>query len=96
LKRLQTQSGLAPQLTVVWAPNTRHPLSGEVKDSTIYIYESDATHAMNTLRHEFFDYCVSQAIAPYKDLVNLLINERNQQAYQQKERTIEGLLRLFS
>ena len=96
LKRLQQRSGLALQLKVVWAPNNRHPLSGEVKDATIYIYESDETQAIHILWHEFFDFCISQAIELYKDLVNLLINERNQQAYQQKERTIEGLLRLFS
>jgi hypothetical protein len=96
LSRLQTQSGLAPQLTVVWTPNNRHHLSGEVKESTIYIYESDASHAMNSLWHEFFDFCISQAIEPYKDLVNLLINERNQQAYQIKERMVEELLRLVA
>jgi hypothetical protein len=95
LQDLQIQSRLAPNLKVVWTPNNNHHLSGEVKGTTIYIYESDKTKAINTLRHEFIDYCISKPIEPYKDLVNLFIKERNQQAYKQKERVVEGLLRLF-
>jgi hypothetical protein len=96
LARLKQLSELAPQLKVVWAPSKNHRLSGEVKNTTIYIYESDKTRAMSTLRHEFIDYCVSQPSELYKDLVNTLIKSMNEKAYRQKEHIVEGLLRLFN
>jgi hypothetical protein len=94
LARLQQLSRLASQLKVVWTPNRNHHLSGEVKGITIFIYESDKTKAIRTLRHEFIDYCVSQPNELYKDLVNTLIKSLSEQAYRHKEQIVEGLLRL--
>ena len=94
LERLRTLSGLGAGLNVVWAPNTRNDLSGEVKGNSVYVYEEDEHKALETLWHEFVDYCVSQAIEPYKQVTNKLIALINEEAYKRKEQVVEAITRL--
>jgi hypothetical protein len=47
------------------------------------------------LRHEFLDFCISQAIKPYKEVTNLLIKKINKDAYLQKEKLLEALKRFI-
>ena len=95
LKRLQTFSGLGLELKVVWTPSSDGTLSGEVKNNIIYVYDVDGEKAINTLRHEFLDYCVSQVIEPYKEVTNKLIKLINENAYREKERIIEAITKLL-
>ena len=96
LEQLKRLSGLGLELKVLWKPSPDGMLSGEVQNSLLYVYEVDEKKAVVTLRHEFLDYCVSQAIQPYKEVTNRLIRMINEDAYQKKERIVEALVKLFS
>ena len=95
LERLKTLTGLGYNLKVRWLPKANEKLSGEVKGEVIYIYEEDEVRALQILKHEFMDYCISQAIQPYKEVTNRLIALINDEAYQRKERLIEALAELL-
>ncbi len=91
-------AGLGPELRVVWMPGrVRHSaegmaLSGEVQGSTILIYEEDEAESLKALRHEIVDYVISHEVeAPYKDLINKLIDAFQAEAYRRKERLVERL-----
>jgi len=96
LEWLQRFSGLGLELKVVWKPGPDGALSGEVKNNLIYVYEVDEEKAVDTLRHEFLDYCVRQAIQPYKEVTNRLIRMINEDAYRRKERIVETLVKLLN
>lgn len=53
-----------------------------------------AKRALETLRHEFIDYAVSQIIEPYKQVANMLIAMINEDAYERKEKLVERLRKL--
>jgi hypothetical protein len=94
LERLKRLLGIGYELKVVWLPENNSKLSGEVKGETIYIYEEDYDKAIETLRHEFIDYAVSQIIEPYKQVANMLIAMINEDAYKRKEKLVERLRKL--
>ena len=81
LARLKVRVALVGHLRVVWMPNANNALSGEVKGNAIFIYERDEEKALETLRHEIVDYCVSQAVDPYREVTNRLIKMINEDAY---------------
>jgi len=98
LAKIQGKLGMDLDLTVAWVPgHVRRSvdgiaLSGEVRGSTIIIYEEDEAEALKTLKHEFLDYVISREVeAPYKDLVNRLIGAFEAGAYRRKERLVERL-----
>jgi len=95
LERLQCLSGLGLDLKVVWEPNQEKSLSGEVKGRSIHIYEVSEEKAAEVLRHEFFDFCISQAIEPYRTITNKLLKLLNEEAYKRKERIVEALRLMF-
>jgi hypothetical protein len=94
-ERLKRLSGLGLDLNVVWKPNPEIALLGEVKDNIIFIYVVSKEMAIEILRHEFLDYCISQAIEPYRMITNKLIKLINEGMYKEKERIVEGLIRLL-
>jgi hypothetical protein len=96
LERLKRFCGLGFELKVVWEPRPDGALSGEVKNNVIHVYDVEEEKALETLRHEFLDYCVSQAIEPYKEVTNRLIRMINDNAYRRKERIVEALVKLLS
>jgi vacuolar-type H+-ATPase catalytic subunit A/Vma1 len=82
------------ELRLEWKPNSG-PKSGEVTGATIRIYEADPTKALDTLRHEFIEYLLTQAlVAPYKRLINKLISLFEEEMYDRKERLVERLQEL--
>jgi len=102
LERLKKLFGLAYNLIVIWEPSKTRcnagdtpQLSGQVLGDTIYIYELDEEKAVETLRHEFLDYCISQAIQPYKEVTNRLIRMINDDVYRRKEKIVEALVKLL-
>jgi len=96
LEWLKIFFGLGLELKVVWKPGLDGTLSGEVKNNLIYVYEVDEEKAVDTLQHEFLDYCLSQAIEPYKEVTNKLIRMINEEAYRKKERVVEALVKLLN
>lgn|GEM_PF-1222025 len=95
LEELKKKVNYGHELKVIWLPSYDSKLSGEVKNNTIYIYESSEDEAIETLRHEFVDYIVSQAIEPYKLVINKLIQLLNETAYEKKEKVVETLVKLL-
>ena len=91
LSRLQQIFNSGYELEVMWKPDGNPKLSGEVKGSTIYVYERDKSGALQTLVHEFIDYLVSESIRPYRDVTNKLIELLNEYIYQRKERIVDAI-----
>lgn len=92
--------GLAANLRLKWIPQkafskSGKELSGEVMGNVVFIYEEDCKEAVKTLRHELIDYCVSQAIEPYREVTNRLIKMINEDAYRRKERVVEAFTDLI-
>lgn len=96
LSTLKRLSRLGFELKIVWEPSPDGALCGEVKNNTIYVYDDREEKAVETLRHEFLDYCVSQAIEPYKEVTNWLIRKINDDAYRRKEKIVAALVKLLS
>ncbi|MGB9760492.1 MAG: hypothetical protein ACP5IT_11285 [Thermoproteota archaeon] len=96
LERLKSKTNFGFELHVVWLPNYDANLSGEVKGNTIYIYDDIEDNAIETLKHEFVDYLISEAIRPYKLFANKLVQLLNEEAYKRKEKVVEALERLLS
>jgi len=94
LERLKRKLQMGYELRVVWTPDENSSLSGEVKGDRIFIYERNEEKAVETLRHEFLDYAISQVIEPYREIANRLIMLMNEEAYRRKERLVEALRRL--
>ena len=94
LEDLKRITGLGSGLSLIWAPDSLNPLSGEVKVKTVYIYDMTERKALDTLHHEFLDYCVSEAIQPYREVANILMKLFNESAYKRKEEIVEGLRKL--
>lgn len=70
-------------------------VSGEVKGVYVLVYDEDREVALATLRHEFLDYAVSQAISPFREVANRLLDLVNENAYRKKEQLVESLAQLL-
>ncbi len=96
LRRLQRLYGLGLGLMGVrWLPREDGSLSGEVRDSTIYIYEPDPSKALETLRHEVLDHHLTgEVLEPLVGLINLQKSAIERMVYKKKEELIEKLSKL--
>jgi len=102
LRRLETELDhlkhkfqMGQELRLEWIPNDG-PKGGEVTGTTIRIYESDSTKALDTLRHEFIEYLLTRdLLAPYKRLINKLISLFEEEMYDRKEKLVERLQELI-
>lgn len=70
LQRMHCQLWLDVALTVCCCPNPQSQLAGEVKGSTIYIYDQDREHAIATLRHEVVDYASVSRYSRITSVIN--------------------------
>jgi hypothetical protein len=94
LDHLKQKFKMGQELELQWTPNDG-PRSGEVTGTTIRIYEADPTKALDTLRHEFIEYLLTQdLVAPYKRLINKLISLFEEEMYDRKEKLVETLQEL--
>ena len=94
LDRLKSITGIKKEFKIIWSPRQNGKKEGEVIGNTIYIYSTSSHMALETLRHEFFDLIVSNAIKPYMNLVNALLSIIGESAYKNKEEAVESLLLL--
>jgi len=95
LERLKRKLGLGYELIVEWLPGGKVEICGEVKENVILIYEDNETKAIETLRHEFLDFVISQTVEPYQKIANKLIGLINDEAYLRKEKLVEALVALI-
>jgi hypothetical protein len=97
LDKLKNRFNLGHKLEVEWLPHyvkysQGRRLSGEVVlGNTIRVYEENEAEAIATLYHEFWDYVVSELIAPYERLINKLIALFEEETYRRKEGLVERL-----
>ena len=94
LDKLKSITGIKKEFKIIWSPRQNGKKEGEVIGNTIYIYSTSSHMALETLRHEFFDLIVSNAIRPYMNLVNALLSVIGEISYKSKEETVESLLLL--
>ena len=95
LEALKQKVGNRQNLHVVWFPNKK-PISGEIKNNVIFVYDEDRTIAVETLYHEFIEHLIANSIEPYKQLANKFMEMFNENAYSIKEETIDGITKLIS
>ncbi|KFM17153.1 hypothetical protein AAA799P11_01379 [Marine Group I thaumarchaeote SCGC AAA799-P11] len=95
LSRLKKKSGINANFEVLWIPKTDSAKEGEVIGNKIYIYSTNFTDALETLRHEFFDAMICSATTPYLELINVLLSVISEKAYQKKEEIVESLVRMM-
>ena len=97
LDDLKTKLAVDEELELVWLPTIQGPLSGEIKGSKIYIYESEEVKALQTLKHELIDYLITTRIVrPLVKLINLLVKSTEADIYQAKEEVIKKIVGLCS
>jgi hypothetical protein len=95
LEFLKRRLNLGHELTLKWLPGEKDGICGEVKENVILIYEDNETKAIETLKHEFFDYLIGKTIEPYERIANKLIGLINDEAYLRKEKLVEVLAALI-
>ena len=103
LERLKDLTGFGKELTVEWCRTHETTVSGKVEGNVIYVFEQTYAEATEVLRHEFLDYLVSLAVRPYEKaasyyraMVNSLIRELGEEAYNDKERVVEALVKIMN
>lgn len=83
-------------LELVWRPDLRKEVSGEVRNGILYIYEEDENKAIETVKHELIDYLItSRLIKPLVDMINLLMKSKESDIYREKEKIVEGLIKML-
>jgi hypothetical protein len=99
---LVAATGLGSNFKICYAPQENSVLDGEVKDNTIWIYCHSKEKAIQTVRHEFVDWLIVEAIKPYEQLVNVqraainaIFRHMQEQSYNRKELVVEALLKLI-
>lgn len=103
LTRLKNLLGLGAELRLRWIPDQLKlskdglRLSGEVKGSTIHIYEEDEREALETLLEEVVEYAITEELEkPYVALINHLVEAFNEVQYARRHRLMEKLRRLMA
>ncbi len=96
LRRLRVESGLGYELSVKWIPKPDSNRHGEVKGTTIYVYDDCEDRAVLTLKHEFIDYHISkEVIEPLIKYINVQKCLIEDLIYSRKERLVKRFLRLL-
>lgn len=95
LVKLQQISKTKKYFKVKWIPQEQSSIEGKVDGDTITIYSENIEDALDTLRHEFIDYLVSQVTRPYIDIINVLLFVLSQDGYDKKEDIVEKLVQLY-
>jgi len=95
LAKLHQISKIKKHFKVKWIPQEQSSIEGKVDGDTITIYSENMEDALDTLRHEFIDYLISQAIRPYIEIINVLLFVLSQDGYDKKEDIVEKLVQLY-
>jgi len=90
----QALDKLGIPLTVVLIPDPNRDKHGEIKASTLFVYDKDQTEAWSTLTHEIFEFKLKQVTFVYRTIINSLIEALEKVAYTRKEQFLEFLPKL--
>jgi len=102
LDKLKRKAGLGFELEVQWIPGKvkyskeGKELRGEVLGNKIFVYDSNFDVAKQTLKHEFVEYFINQAIDPYRRALVSSISFFEDRAYNQREKIVKALVKLLS
>lgn len=97
LEKLKMLTGMGKTLNFLWVPYEDSDKHGEVKGVNLIIYDANEETAVQTLRHEFFDYLISNEVV--KPLINIINAQKriiDDLLYQKKERIVETMVDLFT
>ena len=96
LARLERIIPCEEHLTVRWSPQHESKVSGEVLGNTILVYSETVQEAVETVRHEYLDCLLTREIIdPLIVMVNAFIKLKERDIYEEKERIVTCLLKLF-
>lgn len=96
LSRLESIIGLGHELSVRWVPDQGSDRHGEVRGKVIYVYDAGPDEALETLRHEFIDYCIStEVVEPLVSIINSQKAMIENLTYRRKETLVERLARII-
>jgi hypothetical protein len=87
---------LSVPLDVVWIPTADKKCHGEIKCGAIVIYDCNGEDAWSTLIHECLEFKLQRVTAPYRKIINLLIDAFEEICYQEKEEFLENIPRLLA
>jgi hypothetical protein len=97
LDDLKKKLAIGEELELVWRPTVQGPLSGEIKENQILVYEADENRALETISHEIIDHLITTKIVrPLVKIINLLVKSAEVDIYQAKEEVIKKLVGLCS
>lgn len=101
LEKLKRKVGMGYEVNMKWLPGeVKHhngkQVTEEVIDDTILIYTENPQKAIELVRHGFAEWLLNQHTKPYRQLINKLITLFEEQQYEKKERTVEGLVKLMN
>ncbi len=97
LNRLKKITGVGKPLKFLWVPYEDSDKHGEVKGVNLIIYDVDEETALNTLRHEFFDYVISsEVVKPLIKIINVQKRIIDELIYERKEGLVEIMVDLFT
>lgn len=87
------------ELEVHWQPDTilnkeGMVLRGKVVGSVILVFDKVLEEAKETLMHEFIEYLIDKAIEPYRNKLNIFMQEFQDESYMKREQCVKALSRL--
>ena len=101
LDKLKTRFNCGFELKLIFLPGKSRindygiPLSGEIQNNIILIYESDLNKALDTLRHEFIEYLIHSITCSYLDIINSQNKIIEKLLYLQREKIINKLTKII-
>ncbi len=72
-------------LQVLWLPNEKTIIHGEIKQQTIYIYDENENDALSTFEHEIYEYKFKEVTRLYRSMINSLVDVIDKETYARKE-----------
>jgi hypothetical protein len=72
-------------LQVLWLPNEKMTIHGEINQQTIFIYDENEKDALATFEHEVYEYKFREVTRLYRAMVNSLLEVLEKEIYARKE-----------
>ena len=87
---------LSIPLDVVWIPTADSERHGEIKCGVITIYDCNKEDAWSTFVHECLEFRLQSVTAPYRKIINVLLDAFEKMCYQEKEEFLESVPKLLA
>jgi len=84
-KMQKTINHLNLPLKVLWLPKEECVIHGEIKQGTLFIYSTDEKEALETFKHEIYEYKFKEITRLHMSIVNSLLEILQKEIYHKKE-----------